>query len=296
MTLSAEAIVFSNLRLRMVDSQLRGRGIADERVLGAMTRVPRHEFTAERFRDQAYKDHPLPIGEGQTISQPYIVALMLEALELKSSDRILEIGTGSGYVTALLAELTAEVFSVERHAVLADQARELLAGMGYRNVKVIVGDGTRGFPEFAPYDAILVSAATREVPGALLEQLVEGSRMIIPVGPADSQQLQLIRIRDGQPRISLRELCRFVPLVSGEAGSLQTADRRPKTLHYNRSVPILRNLRVTLEMIKWEHSIFALPFALCGAMLAAGRLPTAHQLLWIVIAMLAARSAAMAFN
>jgi len=215
MTLSAEAIVFSNLRLRMVDSQLRGRGIADERVLGAMTRVPRHEFTAERFRDQAYKDHPLPIGEGQTISQPYIVALMLEALELKSSDRILEIGTGSGYVTALLAELTAEVFSVERHAVLADQARELLAGMGYRNVKVIVGDGTRGFPEFAPYDAILVSAATREVPGALLEQLVEGSRMIIPVGPADSQQLQLIRIRDGQPRISLRELCRFVPLVSG---------------------------------------------------------------------------------
>jgi protein-L-isoaspartate(D-aspartate) O-methyltransferase len=215
MTPSAEATVFSNLRLRMVDSQLRGRGIADERVLGAMTRVPRHEFTAERFRDQAYEDHPLPIGEGQTISQPYIVALMLEALELKSSDRILEIGTGSGYVTALLAELTAEVFSVERHAVLADQARELLAGMGYRNVKVIVGDGTRGFPEFAPYDAILVSAATREVPGALLEQLVEGGRMIIPVGPADSQQLQLIRIRDGQPRISLRELCRFVPLVSG---------------------------------------------------------------------------------
>src|SRR5271156_4280594 len=111
----------------MVDSQLRARGLRDERMLDAMKRVPRHEFTAERYRDQAYEDHPLPIGEGQTISQPYIVALMLEALELKPSDRVLEVGTGSGYVTALLAELTAEVFSVERHAALADQARELLA-------------------------------------------------------------------------------------------------------------------------------------------------------------------------
>lgn len=199
----------------MVDSQLRARGIADERVLGAMARVPRHEFTAKHYRDQAYEDHPLPIGEGQTISQPYIVALMLEALELKSSDRVLEVGTGSGYVTALLAELTAGVLSVERHAALADLARELLAGMGYRNVKVVVGDGTGGFPQSAPYDAILVSAAAGEVPGALLEQLVEGGRMIIPVGSADSQQLQLIHMRDGQPRLSLRELCRFVPLISG---------------------------------------------------------------------------------
>jgi protein-L-isoaspartate(D-aspartate) O-methyltransferase len=215
MTSSSEAAVFSNLRLRMVDSQLRARGIADERVLDAMARVPRHEFTAERYRDQAYEDHPLPIGEGQTISQPYIVALMLEALALKPTDRILEVGTGSGYVTAVLAELTAEVSSVERHAALADQARELLARMAYRNVKVIEGDGTQGFRERAPYNAILVSAAASEVPAALLAQLVEGGRMIIPVGSADSQQLQLIQMQDGQPRIALRELCRFVPLVSG---------------------------------------------------------------------------------
>ena len=214
MSSSTEADIFSNLRLRMVDSQLRARGIADQRVLDAMARVPRHEFTVERYRDQAYEDHPLPIGQEQTISQPYIVALMLEALALKPADRILEVGTGSGYVTALLTELTAEVFSIERHAALADQARELLARLRYRNAKVITGDGTQGFREYAPYDAILVSAAASEVPEALLAQLVEGGRMIIPIGSADSQQLQLIRMRDGQPRISLRELCRFVPLVS----------------------------------------------------------------------------------
>jgi len=214
MSSSTEADIFSNLRLRMVDSQLRARGIADQRVLDAMARVPRHEFTVERYRDQAYEDHPLPIGQEQTISQPYIVALMLEALALKPADRILEVGTGSGYVTALLTELTAEVFSIERHAALADQARELLARMRYRNGKVITGDGTQGFREYAPYDAILVSAAASEVPEALLAQLVDGGRMIIPIGSADSQQLQLIQMRDGQPRISLRELCRFVPLVS----------------------------------------------------------------------------------
>lgn len=201
----------------MVESQLRARGITDVRVLDAMTRVPRHEFTPERYRDQAYEDHPLPIGEGQTISQPYIVALMLEALELKAGDRTLEVGTGSGYVTALLAELTAEVFSVERHAVLAGQARELLARLGYRNVNVAVGDGSQGLPAFAPFDAIVVSAAAPELPSPLLAQLAEGGRMIIPVGLADSQQLQLIHMRNGQPHIVLRELCRFVPLVSGPA-------------------------------------------------------------------------------
>lgn len=215
MNFSAEAALFSILRLRMIETQLRERGIKDERVLAAMSRVPRHEFTPEAFRHQAYADHPSPIGEGQTISQPYIVALMLEALELRPTDRVLEVGTGSGYVTALLAELTAQVISVERHAVLADEAREVLARLGYSNVKVIASDGSLGFPESAPYEAIIVSAAAAEVPPALGIQLAEGGRMIIPVGPPDAQQLQLIQKRNGELRTTWRETCRFVPLVSG---------------------------------------------------------------------------------
>jgi protein-L-isoaspartate(D-aspartate) O-methyltransferase len=206
---------FTSLRQRMVDDQLRARGVQDERVLAAMARVPRHEFAPERYRDQAYEDHPLPIGEGQTISQPYIVALMLEALALTPADRVLEVGTGSGYLTALLAEIVERVFSVERHAMLAEAARDLLARLGYTNVAVIVGDGSQGFAEAAPYQAIIVSAAAPEVPPALVTQLAEGGRMILPVGDGESQQLQLIRKENGQPRIALRELCRFVPLVSG---------------------------------------------------------------------------------
>jgi len=212
---SVEASLYATLRQRMVDYQLRARGLADERVLAAMARVPRHEFAPPRYRDEAYEDHPLPIGEGQTISQPYIVALMLEALELRPSDRVLEIGTGSGYVTALLAELTAQVVSVERHSTLAASAREVLASLGYTNVNVIVGDGSQGFEASAPYDAIIVSAAALTVPQALVAQLAEGGRMIIPVGPGDAQQLQLIRIQSGEPRLQPRELCRFVPLVPG---------------------------------------------------------------------------------
>jgi len=218
MSSSSDTAIFTSLRQRMVDSQLRARGIRDERVLDAMARVPRHEFAPERYRDQAYEDHPLPIGEGQTISQPYIVAVMLEALALAPADRVLEVGTGSGYVTALLAELATQVFSLERHAALADAARELLADLGYTNVKMIVGDGSQGFEPCAPYDAIIVSAAAAELPSALLSQLAEGGHMIIPVGTADSQQLQLVRMESGQARIGLRELCRFVPLVSGEEG------------------------------------------------------------------------------
>ena len=208
------ADVYSALRRRMVESQLRARGIGDERVLAAMASVPRHDFAPERFRQQAYEDHPLPIGEGQTISQPYIVASMLEALELSSHDKVLEVGTGSGYVTALLAELTAEVVSIERHASLADRARELLAGMGYTNARILLGDGSRGFAELAPYDAIIVSAAAPQLPRELVAQLADGGRMIIPVGADDAQQLQLIRMQNGQPQIGARELCRFVPLVS----------------------------------------------------------------------------------
>jgi len=201
----------------MVNSQLRARGVFDERVLAAIDRVPRHEFAPERYRHQAYEDHPLPIGENQTISQPYIVALMLQALELAPTDRVLEIGTGSGYVTALLAELTAQVISIERHSSLAESAQALLRALGYSNVNVLIGDGTRGFPEGAPYDAIIVSAAAPNIPPALLEQLAAGGRLIIPVGTEEGQQLLKVRMENGEPRTEFRELCRFVPLVSEEA-------------------------------------------------------------------------------
>jgi protein-L-isoaspartate(D-aspartate) O-methyltransferase len=212
---SGEVDRFDLLRRRMVETQLRDRGITDARLLDAMMRVPRHEFAPDRYRSQAYEDHPLPIGEGQTISQPYIVALMLEALQLTPTDRVLEVGTGSGYVTALLAELVGQVFSIERHASLAEAARELLAQLGYTNVQVMVGDGSQGLAVCAPYDAIVVSAAAPQLPGALLAQLGEGGRMIIPIGSAESQQLQLIEIENGRPKTTLKELCRFVPLVAG---------------------------------------------------------------------------------
>lgn len=214
MVSAADSPIYATLRQRMVDEHLRARGIIDKRVLEAMARVPRHEFAPPRYRDQAYEDHPLPIGEGQTISQPYIVAIMLEALSLLPTDRVLEVGTGSGYVTALLAQLTAEVISVERHRALADSASEVLSGLAYQNARVIVGDGSRGFAEAAPYNAIIVSAAAPQLPHELMEQLAECGRLIIPVGWEDSQQLQLIEKRNGQLKTSLRELCRFVPLIS----------------------------------------------------------------------------------
>jgi protein-L-isoaspartate(D-aspartate) O-methyltransferase len=200
-------------RQLMVDSQLRARGIADPRVLQAMLRVPRHEFVLEAYRSQAYEDHPLPIGDGQTISQPYIVARMLESLQLTPADKVLEVGTGSGYVTALLAELVTQVFSIERHPALADRARNLLVSLGYANARVLTGDGTLGLSANAPFDAILVSAAAPDLPPALISQLRDSGRMIIPVGSPGSQQLQFIRMQNGQPAISLRELVLFVPLV-----------------------------------------------------------------------------------
>jgi protein-L-isoaspartate(D-aspartate) O-methyltransferase len=203
-------------RQLMVDSQLRARGISDPRVLDAMLRVPRHEFVPEAYRAQAYEDHPLPIGDGQTISQPYIVAVMLDALQLTPDDKVLEVGTGSGYVTALLAEIAAQVFSVERHPSLAESARKVLAAHGHTNVCIFTGDGALGLPACAPFDAILVSAAAQRVPPALLSQLRDGGRMIIPVGAQDSQQLQFIRMVNGQPLNSPRELVRFVPLVNQE--------------------------------------------------------------------------------
>jgi protein-L-isoaspartate(D-aspartate) O-methyltransferase len=219
MSASVEAGSFANLRQRMVDGDVRGRGIGDERVLQAMLRLPRHEFVPEAYRAQAYEDHPLPIGEGQTISQPFIVAIMLQALSLQTTDTVLEVGAGSGYATALLAELAARVFAIERSPVLAAGATRVLSSLGYDNVNVVLGDGSQGFAAGAPYDAILVSAATAAVPEPLLAQLREdGGRMIIPVGPAESQQLQLIRMQAGRPVVTLCGACQFVPLVPGVIG------------------------------------------------------------------------------
>ncbi|HMB84460.1 MAG TPA: protein-L-isoaspartate(D-aspartate) O-methyltransferase [Terriglobales bacterium] len=206
-------------REEMVRTQLAERGIRDPRVLGTMRNVPRHEFVPETFRQDAYEDHPLPIGEGQTISQPYIVAAMLEYLALQATERVLEVGTGSGYVTALLSLLSAEVYSVERHAQLAALSETTLHRLEYRNVKIKVGDGSQGWAEYAPFDAILVSAATPEMPPTLFAQLREGGRMVVPVGPPSCQELQLIGKVSGQPEVKVLEGCRFVPLVEGTVDS-----------------------------------------------------------------------------
>jgi len=208
---------FSQRRRQMVDKQLLQRGIRDERVLTAMARVPRHEFVADPYRAQAYDDNPLPIGEGQTISQPYIVALMLEMLEVSEEDIALEIGTGSGYQTALLAQLSRHVYSIERHAALAAKAQAVLAKLGYTNVTIEVGDGSKGLPAHAPFDGIVVSAAAPDLPQALFEQLKEGGRLVVPVGPTEAQFLQLVTKKEGKPVLSEQIPCRFVPLI-GEQG------------------------------------------------------------------------------
>jgi len=207
---------FAAQRELMVTAQLRARGISDERVLAAMARVPRQEFVASEYREQAYEDHPVPIGEGQTLSQPYIVAITLQALALTGSEKVLEIGTGSGYQTALLAELAREIYSVERHTSLADSAKKVLQSLGYRNVHVFIGDGSQGLPNSAPFDAIAVSAAAPNIPPALFEQLAEHGRMVIPVGPAYAQQLQLVHKQNGEAFVKDLEGCRFVPLIGGQ--------------------------------------------------------------------------------
>jgi protein-L-isoaspartate(D-aspartate) O-methyltransferase len=208
---------FAALQQKMVAAQLRARGIRDERVLAAMEKVPRHLFVTDEYRDSAYDDHPLPIGAGQTISQPYIVAYMLETLALDARETVLEIGTGSGYQTALLAELARQVYSVERIDSLAHGAATILRQLGYANVSLTVGDGGMGWGEYAPFDAIVVSAATPTIPQPLLEQLREGGRMVIPVGPADAQELKLVRKQEGHAVVTNLEGCRFVPLI-GEHG------------------------------------------------------------------------------
>ena len=208
--------VFAARRLTMVVKQLRERGINDERVLQAMAEVPRHEFVSVGRRAQAYEDQPIEIEAGQTISQPYIVAAMLQALRLRAQDRALEIGTGSGYQTALLAKLTVMVYTMERHQMLSDSARERLARLGYSNVVFVVGDGSQGLPEHAPFDAIIVSAATPHVPEPLTAQLAEGGRLVLPVGSIDTQQLQLVTKTEGAAFVQALDGCRFVPLIGRE--------------------------------------------------------------------------------
>ena len=200
-------------RRRMVDDQIVGRGIKDERVLAAMRRVPRHEFLPEAIRGMAYADNALPIGEGQTMSQPYMVAIMTELLGLTSTERVLEIGTGSGYQSAVLAELCIKVYTVERIKTIAEKARATLDRLGYQNVAIKVYDGTYGWKEMAPFDAIMVTAGAPEIPAPLVEQLKDGGRMVIPVGERFGQSLlKVVKIAEGT--VTSRSIpCVFVPLI-----------------------------------------------------------------------------------
>lgn len=204
-------------RQAMVRKQLAGRGISDERVLAVMALVPRHLFVPEDLRKQAYQDRALPIAEGQTISQPFIVALMLQSLELSGDERVLEIGTGSGYAAAVLSQLAAEVYTVERWPVLAEAAECRLHDLGYANVHVFVGDGTAGLPAYAPFDAISVAAAAPWTPQPLREQLGEGGRLIIPVGGRNEQLLLRMRRCGGEIRTERLSGVRFVPLIGTHA-------------------------------------------------------------------------------
>lgn len=207
---------FELARSNMVRRQLAARGIDDPRVLEAMSKVPRERFLPPSLQADAYADRALPIDCGQTISQPFIVALMTQAMRLTGSERVLEIGTGSGYQAAVLAELAQEVVTVERHAELAQRAGEILAELGYQNVTVICGDGTLGHPDRAPYDRIMVTAASRDVPPPLFDQLAEGGILVIPLGGRDYQNLQAIEKRAGQSITVDLSPCRFVPLVGDQ--------------------------------------------------------------------------------
>lgn len=197
----------------MVENQIRKRGVTSPRVLDVMLSVPRHEFVPAEFRSAAYTDKPLPIGEGQTISQPYIVAAMTQALDLTGVERVLEVGAGSGYQAAVLSLLAREVITVESRTPLALAAQERLTDLGYLNVHVHNGDGSSGFPEAAPYDAILVTAAAPEIPLVLGGQLREGGRLVIPVGSQESQQLVQARKENGELKSQVLFDCQFVPLL-----------------------------------------------------------------------------------
>ena len=204
---------FAAQRAEMIERQLRRRGIIDSGVLAAMAAVRREEFVPNEFRGRAYEDAPLPIGEGQTISQPYIVAVMTASLHLTGSERVLEIGTGCGYQAAILSHLAKIVFTIESRSQLAAAATARLDRLGYKNVHVHCGDGTLGLAEFAPFDAILVAAAAPVVPEPLRSQLAEGGRMILPVGDAENQELRLIERLGNSFNTRTLDSCRFVPLI-----------------------------------------------------------------------------------
>ena len=206
-------IDFPKARLKMVEEQLTSRGIKDARLIAAMQKIPRHLFVEEALQSQAYTDHPLPIGEKQTISQPYMVALMTEALLLTGKEKVLEIGTGSGYQTAILAELSEKVFSVERIRSLAIRARKLLYELGYFNLEIKIFDGTFGWIEESPFDAIMVTAGSPDIPQPLIDQLSIGGRLVIPVGDALVQDL--FRVTKTEEGVKKEDLggCRFVKLI-----------------------------------------------------------------------------------
>ena len=208
---------YEEQRTRMVEMQLASRGIADPRVLKSFTKVPRHKFVTASLSEDSYQDHPLPIGCGQTISQPYMVALMTECLRLKGRERVLEIGTGSGYQAAILAEICEEVYTLERDELLLKKAREVLDSEGYKNIKFAHGDGTKGWEEESPFDAIIVTAAAPNVPESLKRQLIDGGRLVIPVGARYGQMLQVIERRGDEFLEKNICGCVFVPLV-GEEG------------------------------------------------------------------------------
>jgi protein-L-isoaspartate(D-aspartate) O-methyltransferase len=208
---------FAAERQLMVEQQLRARGIRDERVLAAMNRVPREAFVTEQARSSAYDDCALPIACGQTISQPYIVGLMTAALELTGGERVLEIGTGSGYQAAVLDELGAEVYTIERHPPLAAHAAAVLKQHGYARAHVKSGDGTLGWPEESPFDRVIITAGGREVPRSVWEQLREGGILVAPLGEAEEQELLQIHKRHGKPTPTVLCGCRFVPLIHGQA-------------------------------------------------------------------------------
>ena len=207
---------FIKLRERMVEEQLVPRGIGNSSVLEAFKKVERHKFVPREFLSSAYDDHPLPIGGGQTISQPYIVALMTETLHLTGKEKVLEIGTGSGYQAAVLAELTAKVYTIERIPSLAERAAKTLSELGYRNIEIDVRDGSLGWGEHAPYDAIMVTASCPDRPKTLLSQLAENGRLVVPIGDAFSQILTLFTKHENS--ITSRQICGcvFVPLVGKE--------------------------------------------------------------------------------
>ena len=208
--------MFADERTRMVEGQLRRRGIHDERVLAAMEHVPRELFVPPQLRESAYADAALAIGDEQTISQPYMVALICEQLSLHGTERVLDVGTGSGYQAAVLAELAGEVHTIERIPKLAEQARENLAAAGYQDrVRLHVGDGTRGVPEQAPFAAIAVAAAALEAPPALYEQLEPRGRLVVPVGGAGEQWLEVVVRTPEGPAVMRTVACRFVPLIAG---------------------------------------------------------------------------------